>query len=175
MAWNGIKTWSNEPLTATDMNTYISDNLDALKNAVSAIGSPDANYTTTSTSFTNVDGTDTEGLFKHTITVSTGGSDVLCSFVGMANTSAAVNGSVLFNISVDGVDAVADDGITGFYSNAALLSVPCSFFYVLSNLSEGSHVIRLRWKSSSASNTCTLYAGGATAGRDVHGQFYVTY
>lgn len=172
--WTSPKTWDSSPLTASDMNTHIRDNLEALSEPPSAVGNPNANYTTSSTAFTNVDGGDVEGVFKHTLT--TYGRDVFVNFVGMVGHTASATGSILFNISIDGAaDYVADDGITGFYTNNGVTASPISFTYIIpaADVPAGSHVFRLRWKSSSGSNTCTLYAGGASAGRDVHGQFSV--
>ena len=172
--WTAPKTWDSSGLTASDMNTHIRDNLLALSEPPSAVGNPDANYTTSNTAWTNVDGGDVEGVFKHTL--ETFGRDVTVNFVGMVGHSASVTGSVLFNISIDGAaDYVVDDGITGLYTNSSATIFPISFSFVIpaADITAGTHVIRLRWKSSSASNTCTLYAGGGSAGRDVHGQFIV--
>ena len=171
--WTAPKTWDGSGLTSSDMNTHIRDNLLALSEPPSAVGNPDANYTTSGTAWTNVDSGDVEGVFKHTLT--TFGRDVMVNFVGMIGHNAVATGSILFNLSIDGVDYVANDGITGLYTNSPSSVVPISFFYIIpaADITAGSHVIRLRWKSSSGSNTCTLYAGGASAGRDVHGQFFV--
>lgn len=174
MAYTEPKVWTNEPLVSTDMNTYVSDNLTALKEPPSAHYELDegSNFQTTSTSFTNVDGTDTDGLLRHTIT--TTGGDIMVWFNGMVAINTDTTG-VFLNVSLDNVDVTTNDGITGFYRFTSGVNgsrFPISFFYMITGVSAGSHTLRLRWKVV-GSATATLYAGAGTTGGDIHSQFGV--
>jgi hypothetical protein len=172
MTWNGTKNWASEPLISGDMDTYISENLDALKTPPSAVytANESSNYTTVSTSFTNIDGTDTEGKFRHTL-VTTGG-DVM---IGFHSTVAQLTSGTLvyFEITVDGVAHAGDDGICALsYNNSAGNDRQiASFVRLITGLSAGSHIFRLQWKVSAA-NTATIYAGAGTATLDLHPQFW---
>lgn len=178
MSWTTPKTWTNEPLIAADMNTHIRDNLEALKEPPAAEGVLDegANYTTTSTSVGNVDGTDTEGKLRHTIV--TAGGDIMVGFSGMCFSDTDSTGLGLM-VSVDGItDPLgADTGYTGLYrisSGAASARWPISFTRILTGYAAGSHIIRLQWRATGAGGgTITLYAGAGTTGADVHPQFWV--
>ena len=59
MAWTQPKTWASEPLTSSDLNTHLRDNLEILKDPPSDdnILNQGSDYTTTSTAFVNIDGT----------------------------------------------------------------------------------------------------------------------
>ena len=108
MGWTTPKTWSSEPLTSIDLNTYMRDNQNHLKDrldssAGNSVSGP-TSLTTTSTAFVDVDAE------KLALTLTTHGGDVLLGFTGTVQSSAG-NGSTSFNVSVDGVDYVADDGI----------------------------------------------------------------
>lgn len=87
MAWTTPKTWAAEPLTSSDLNTYVRDNQNHLKNRLDNNAEHTANegsdYTTTSTSFVDVDATN----FSHTIT--TNGGAVLIGFAGSGQLSTA--------------------------------------------------------------------------------------
>ena len=164
MAWTTPKTWSSEPLTSLDLNTNVRDNLNHLKDRLDSSAGvfvSGATYlTTTSNEFVDVDATN----LAHTLT--THGGDVLLGFTGTAQCSAN-NGSVFFNVAVDDVDYVADDGIVrlrvgGEYNRHK----PLSFVMLIPGLDAGSHTFRLRWKASN----------GNTARIDVvtsHPQFWV--
>lgn len=176
MTYNGVKTWTNEPLTAADMNTYLSDNIDALKNPPSKIynANESANYTTTSTTFTNVDATDTEGKFRLTITT-TGGAILVTAMLTITNNT--TNATVHFALSVDGTvyapTGAIEDGICASKPNVgANTNMVVPIVYWIYGQSAGSHIIRLMWKITTAS-TATLFAGAGTAGADVHPQFAV--
>lgn len=171
MSWTTPKTWTNEPLAASDMNTYISDNLAILKTPVSAVytANESSNYTTNSLTFTNVDTTDTEGKFRHTLV--TNGGDIFVHLHCNINTSAGAD-RVWFDLTVDGVQHGGDDGIIGVAVPATTApGIPVTFTRIITGLSVGSHVFRLQWKVDSGT-TATLYAGAGTGSGDLHPQFW---
>ena len=157
MGWTTPKTWTSEPLTSLDLNTFVRDNQNHLKdridNSDSAIISAIANYSTTSSSWVDVDGVNLAlELTMH-------GGDALVGFSG-ALLHTKHNGESWFNIAVDGVDYFADDGITR-YKNASYNDdnryVPLSFVVFLTGLNAGSHSFKLRWKTKSP-NTAYINA-----------------
>ena len=166
MAWTAPKTWTSETLEASDMNTHIRDNLLALKGPPSAHydGDEGTDYTTTSSSFVDVD--DTEGKFKHTIT--TYGGDVMVHFTGvLANTS---GGRTYMTVEVDGVPLGGDQGFIGKRHDTTALQDIFTFTRLL-ELEAGEHVFKLQWFTSAG--TETLYAGAGTSQWDFEPQFWV--
>lgn len=161
MTWTTPKTWvTGEPLTASDMNTHLRDNLEALKNPPSAQVTLNqaSDYTTTATSFVDVD----SGVLS--LTISTHGGDVMVAFHG----NVGATSRVYLNITADGVPIAGDDGIasnTGTGDNTLF-----SFVRLVTGLAPGPHTFRLQWKVNSG--TATLYAGAGTANWDVHPQFW---
>ena len=155
MAWTTPKTWSSEPLTSIDLNTYLRDNQSHLKDRLDSgadkFVSADASISTTSTAFVDVDAE------KLALTLRTHGGDVLLGFTGSVNCSAN-GGRVSFNIAVDGVDYVADDGILRCNIAHNLdtgRDKPLSFVLLIAGLSPGSHEFKLRWKVNSG-NTARM-------------------
>ena len=163
-AWTTPKTWSSEPLTSTDLNTYIRDNQNHLHDRLETNDSYEvdevSDYTTSSTSFVDVDGTNLS------LTITTHGGDVMVGFSGSVETNQAA-GAVFFNLEVDGSDVAADDGIfliVGQGSSGRDMSV--SFVYKVSGLSAGDdHTFVLRWKVSAGTATMET--------QDQHPQFWV--
>jgi len=140
MAYTSPKTWTNEPLTASDLNTYIRDNLLALKSPPSDNYEVTAGgYTTTSTSFVDVDATNLS------FTLNTGGGDILVSLVAVLNAPA---GTIVgkFDIVVDGISVSAGSGISSNYITTQLEN--CSFPYLITGVSPGTHTFKLQWKTS---------------------------
>lgn len=160
MTWTDPKTWTSEVLTSSDLNTHLRDNLNALKDpptdVITINDTPD--YTTTSTSFGNVDATDLS------LVLTTAGGDVVVHFHGVATHSAS--GRSFYDISIDGSRYFGDDGIIA----TGITLGPISFTVIIEGLSAASHTINLMWKTSAA--TATLYAGAGTANQDYHGQFW---
>ncbi len=165
MAWTDPKTWSSEPLTSVDLNTYMRDNQNHLKDrldsGVDSIVSAANEYSTTSTEFVDVSAS------KLSLALTTHCGAVLLGFTGTVQ--AKINhGSVAFNVAVDGLDYVADDGITRCtvsFSHDTRRHKPVSFVMLITGLSAGAHTFRLRWK----------VFGGNTAYMDVvnlHPQFW---
>lgn len=166
-AWTAPKTWNtNDLVTATDLNTHLRDNLDWLKAPPTAnyVANQASDYTTTSTSFVNVDGTNLS------LTITTTGGNVLIGFSGAVSNTAA--GSVTYlDVEIDGVRFAGDDGVVGVAQNIANYSVNAGFVVLKTGLSAGSHTFKLQWKTFN--NTSKLYAGAGTAGNDNHPQFWV--
>ena len=172
MAWTTPKTWvTGEPLTASDMNTHIRDNLDYLKDQVNDAPrdsyevNESSDYTTTSTSFVDVDATNLS------LTITTTGRDVLVGFFGSVHQGSGSQ-YVYFDVDVDGARNGGDDGLIFVRTEAGgnIYHQP-SFVVRISGLSAGSHTFKLQWKVSAS--TGTLYAGAGTGSRDVHPQFWV--
>lgn len=161
MAWTDPKTWTAAVLSSSDLNTHLRDNLNALKEPPTDDHTVNeaTDYSTTSTSFTNVDGTDLS------LTITTTGGDVLVHFHGvMANAS----GGILLDFTVDGVRHSTDDGILRHGTNVACAT---TFTRLVTGLSAGSHTFVLQYKVTGG--TGIIYAGAATGGFDVHPQFWV--
>lgn len=146
MAWTTPKTWSSEPLTSIDLNTYVRDNQNHLKdrldNAASRSVSGAVILSSTASEFVDVDPTNLS------LTLITHGGDVLLGFTGALKHSGS-NTTTYFNIAVDGVDYIADNGITGFTTSGDTGRYkPLSFVVLIAGLSAGSHTFRLRWKTT---------------------------
>lgn len=159
MTWTQPKTWASEPLTSGDLNTHLRDNLEALKEPPSAnyILNESSDYTTTSTSFVDVDAT------KLALTITTNGGDVMVHFHAMVANSSQ---HTFWDIDVDGTRIGTNDGIV----RGAGTSIVC-FTRLITGLAAGSHTFKLQWKVNAG--TATLYAGAGTSNGDLHPQFWV--
>lgn len=162
MTWTIPKTWSTgELVTASLLNTHLRDNLDALKDPPTAayMANESSNYTTTSTSFVDVDAT------NMALTLDTNGGAVLIGFHGYANNAAGI---VYFDVEIDGVRMAGDDGLLRSTANS---NYSICFVVLKTALSAGSHTFKLQWRVTAS--TATLYAGAGTTNSDVHPQFWV--
>ena len=155
VAWTAPKTWSSEPLTSLDLNRNVRDNLNHLKNRLDSsagkLVSGEALLQTTATEFVDVD------AVNLSLTLTTHGGDVLLGFTGSAQSGKA-GGSIYFNVAVDDVNYVADDGILSHQVSASLDNnkhKPLSFVMLIADLREGSHTFKLRWKTN-AGNTAKI-------------------
>lgn len=163
MAWTQPKTWSSEPLTSSDLNTHLRDNLEALKDPASGdyTLNESSDYTTTSTTFVDVDATNLSA------TLTTNGGDVFVFFAPLV----ALGSSqvIFFDLDVDGTRLGGDDGIVATVPAGIGIAIP--IIAMVKGLAAGSHTIKLQWKVTSG--TGKLYAGAGTASGDVHPQFIV--
>lgn len=163
------KTWTNEPLVYSDLNTHLRDNMEALKDPPSANYelNESSNYSTTSTSFVDIDAT----AGKLSLTITTNGGDVLVGFHGALAHSVPDN--IYFDIDVDGTRHAGDDGILGLapYATFAGGRASVSFVRLITGLAAGSHTFKLQWKTKTG--TGTLLAGAGTSNGDTHPQFWV--
>lgn len=162
MAWTTPKTWATDELvTASNLNTHLRDNLNALKSPPSAAYTLNeaADFTTTSTSFVDVSAS------KLALTITTAGGDVLVHFDGRLGATARV----YLDVAVDGTRLAGDDGITANGDSGTAESI--SFTRLITGLSAGAHTFKLQWKVNTG--TGTLYAGAGTSALDLHPQFWV--
>ena len=163
--WTQPRDWSvDELVTPALLNAQLRDNLEFLKNPPTDLYDVDesSDYTTTSTSFVDVDGTNLA------LTIETEGGDVMVGFVGSVSHS---NGTarIYFELDVDGSPAGGDDGICLVAQNT-WRNQTASFVFLIQGLSEGSHTIKLQWKTNVG--TATLYAGAGTTNFDMHPQLW---
>lgn len=164
MVYTAPKTWTNEPLTASDLNLYLRDNQEALKDPPfdHYISNEGSDYTTSSTTFVDVDAD-----FSHTIT--TFGGDIFAIFCGtVAGSGSGID--VYFDVDVDGSRTAGDDGI-GLVRVSPTIRNIVSICYPIVGLSDASHTFKLQWKVSSGA--ATMYAGAGTSAADTHPVFMV--
>lgn len=114
-----------------------------------------ASYTTTSATFTNIDGTN----LTVTMTISSG--KALVTFQGVC---LMTGGTTYFDFTVDGTryGSAGADGLTAITSTS---KQSVGFTVVVSGLSDGSHTFTLQWKVTSG-QTATLYSGNGVATED---------
>lgn len=155
---------TGDSITASNWNTDLVDNLIAIKNPPtdSYVADENANWTSNSTSFVDVDGTDLS------LTITTTGGDV---FVGFHGNVSGANIIVYFDVTMDGVRIGTDDGIIARFVTTSVANGNVSFTRLVTGVSAGTHTFNLQWKVSSG--TATLYGGGATPTADLHPQFWV--
>lgn len=160
MAWTAPKTWTNEPIIATDLNAHIRDNLTILKDPASAIYYGDEGSDLsglTSTSFANVDAT--AGKFSHSITTNGGPIFVFFRAHMICGTSARVH----FEVTLDGSP---QGGVDGLYSYTITTTASSQgFVHIIPAPSAGNHTINLQYKMSVG--TLTIYRRAGTANADI--------
>jgi hypothetical protein len=161
MPWTQPKTWTSEPLTSSDLNMHLRDNLEMLKAPPTASYTLNqaTDYTTTSTTFTNVDATNLS------LTIVTSGGDVMVHFDCFC---ANATGAVYLDFTVDGARHAGDEGVARTLSNSGQ---SLAFTRLVRGLTAGSHTFNLQWRVSGG--TGTLYAGAGTVNFDIHPQFWV--
>lgn len=151
MAWTTPKTWSSEPLTSNDLNTYNRDNQNHLYNRVDNIGQVTltSDVTTTSTSFVDVTGLEVTLTIEH--------DTVIVGFAGTVQNDGNGDKGPYFEVTVDGTAHFGSDGVVitenptglnGQYMNG-------SFVAVITGLTAGSRTFKLQWKTA-ASTTSTM-------------------
>lgn len=169
MAWSTPKTWSSEPLTSVDLNTYVRDNQNYLNLRPSDSYTLDesSDYSTTSTAFVDVDAT------KLAFTITSNGGDVLVHFDGTFRFTAGSGAAACYlDLDIDGSSIAGDDGILRLNIANVNDFAQASFTRFISGLSVGNHTFKLCWKISSG-DTVALLAGAGTSGGDLHPQFWV--
>lgn len=172
VVWTTPKTWTSEPLTSSDLNAQLRDNLEYLHARPSDIEvlAGRGNYATTSATFVDVDAT----YFALSVTTTGGALLIGCNVLLRLASTAAGSRIVALNLLIDGALAAANDGITGIYtSGTQTLETPVSFTWLTPALSAGAHTIKLQWKlSSSTSATCILRGGSGVADTDWNPHFW---
>jgi hypothetical protein len=165
MAYTTIPTFTDVPATAANLNTYSRDNQRAIKDPPSANyeANEGADYSTSSTTYGNVDPIGTD----FTLQITTTGGDVVISAILHCNGNAGY-----FDVSVDGTRIANNNsgGLCRILPNAGNLGM---FTRIITGLSAASHTFILMWRADSAGSPVILYAGAGTANRDVHPQFWV--
>lgn len=145
MAWTTPKTWTNEPLVASDLNTHLRDNLEALKNPPSYSYQSASGYSTTSTTPVLVDSSN----MNETITLESV-RNVLVGFNGtVANTG---SNHVFFALQRNGgniMQGTVTGGGAGVFRHLALE-------VLLEDLPIGTHTFAIKWWVSA--NTGALSA-----------------
>jgi hypothetical protein len=170
MGWTSPSTRvTGELITAAIWNSDITDNLTYLnlRPSDTSLINEASNYSTSATTFTDVDSTDAAA------TVTTNGGDVLVGFTGTVK--AGGNGAN-FDVDVDGARQGGDSGLIsvavptdGTYTDR---STNASFLLLVTGLAAGSHTFKLQWRV--ADGTATLWAGaGSGNAKDLHPFFFV--
>lgn len=166
MAWTPPKTWHNEPLVASDMNTYLRDNMAILKTPASTYNQFDltSKYVTNSTSFVDIDSN------RLRLTVNTQGGDIFVGFHGVVYLH--VNGTmkVYFDVTADNVRLSYNAGLT-MVMNTSSTTTPVSFVHLVHGLPAGSHTFAMQWRVSEA--TAFLYESPSLATNNITSQFWV--
>jgi hypothetical protein len=150
VAWTRPKTWSSEPLTSLDLNTYMRDNQtylkDRLDNSISRVISADSNFTTSSSTWVDVDSA------ALALTLDTLGGAVFVGYAGNVRVNRD-NYRCYFNLAVDGADHFAGDGFTQYHSGSQDNDrlKPLCFVLLIPDLAAGRHSFVLRWKTQSGS------------------------
>lgn len=165
MAYTAIPEITDTTATAANLNAYIRDNQRAIKAPPSAHYEPNegADYSTSSTSFVNVDtvgaGTD------FTLSITTTGGAVMIGAVLPTNGARG-----WFDVSVDGTRIAnnTNGGLCQIVTGAPL----GVFNRIVTGLSAGLHTFILQWRVSTV-GPIVLYAGAGTANFDMHCQFFV--
>jgi hypothetical protein len=106
------------------------------------------NYSTNSTSFVDVDNTNTN------VTLDTGANRVMVTLCACANLGAA--GLVFMDLLVDATSVSGGEGIV-CVEPAAGQNHNVGFTWITDALTAGSHTFELQWKVST--NTATMFAG----------------
>ena len=167
MAWVAPVTRSTGTLiTASIWNADIVANTLALKDPPtdSSIINEAADYTTTSTSFVDVDATDLA------LSVTSTGGAIMVHFHGSVR-NATINGAVFFDFTTNAVRDAGDDGLALHVTeNGGVVVTTPSFTRLVEGLAAGTHNFALQWRTNTG--TAILYAGAGTSNRDVHPQFW---
>ncbi|MFZ4815661.1 MAG: hypothetical protein ACOYL5_14075 [Phototrophicaceae bacterium] len=164
MTWTPPKTWQTGDLvTANDLNTHLRDNLLALK-AARLLGSLsyNANYSTTSQSWVNVDATNLN------LTVVTRGGLLL---IGMRSVISMSSGSRVgqFDLALDGARQGGTNGLFAFKADADggaysfHQDIPASFLYLKQGVAAGNHSVTLQWRVGTSGDTTTTFSIDSSA------------
>src|SRR5690242_16872399 len=133
MGWTTPATWNpGQVISATDLNTHLRDNLNYLLSgrARQVIKRDNnANYSTTSTSFVDIDATNLS------ITLNLSGSAVLVTFTAVADNTGG--GLPVLDIDVDGTryGSAGADGLVQAGGNKS----PVTLSVLITGLSAGNH------------------------------------
>jgi hypothetical protein len=167
VAWTTPDTRSaGDVLSAANYNIYLRDNLNYLfsgRPKFSVLRDNGGDYTTTSTTFVDVDGTNLKG----TLTIS--GSAVLLGFTCQFKYQTT---TAYLDFTVDGVrvGAAGADGLIYSVSGAAYMKPFGCFIALATGLSVGSHTFKVVWKSYGG--TSVMHSGNGVSGEDFIPHFW---
>lgn len=139
--------WTSDGVTVSDseydiVSAYVDDLLRRIlartDESYMEIRLTGGNYSTTSTSFIDVDGTNA------VLTVTTGGGPVLVN-VGAVVLNTTAGGNVCLDLLVDNVRRGEDCGLMIATTRAAGARHPAAFSHLMA-LSAGEHTIKLQWR-----------------------------
>lgn len=147
MAWTTPKTWTSEVLSSANLNTHLRDNLNYLFAPSTADFTTTANYSTTSTTFVDVNSTD------FSLTIAPAGTEVWIFFRGSINSNTGTNASAM-DLTKDGSSLSSEtSGVVQFTSTTAIQVV--SFVFRVTGLTPTtSYNFKLQWLT--AANTLVL-------------------
>lgn len=160
---------ANQRLTKDQLNVALRDNMDALKNPPTAsyiTFAHSADYSTTSTSFVDVDATNMALSITTTGNGNGGNGDVMIGFTGTLYSAGSIR--IYLRILEDGVALNADDGLLVSEGSGTR---PASFMFLRANVTPAAHIYKLQYKASSG--TGILLANAGTSTRDCRSQFWV--
>lgn len=171
MAWTTPKTWNaDEVLTASDMNTYVRDNTEALRNRESDdyVLDGGTDYTYALATWADIDSTN----LSLQVTISGEETHLEVHFHGVFSVS-AINSDVQLDFTVNGVRQGGQAGIIGMRFTSTGQRMPITFTRLIGPLSPGTYTINMQWKTN-ATATMTLYNGAAgTVNTDFESQFWI--
>lgn len=122
-----------------------------------------ADYTTSSTSFVDIDATNLN------LQLTTNGGDILIGFYGTVRNT-TINLHTYLDIEINGTVVGGDDGLVFLLQEVAAKGQVMSLTHLAVGLPAGTHNIKLQWKV--AGGTATIFAGAGTANQDIHPQFW---
>src|SRR5215475_4560022 len=145
MGWTSPPSWvAGNVIGATDLNTYVRDNTNYLLARPKTVIKRDnnANYTTTSTSFVDIDGTN----LAASITIS--GSVLLMGFVGVVSPGGILANYPWFDFTIDGT-RYASAGADGLIRSTSTTSggiqdTPVCILGIATGLSAGAHTVKVQ-------------------------------
>lgn len=161
---------ANQRFTKAQLQTALRDNMNALKFPPTAsylAKGLASDYSTTSTSFTDIDGTNMALSITTTGNGSAGNADVFLCLNGMLYSSGAIR--IYIRFLEDGVALNADDGLLVMEMASTVKPLCAQFLRV--NATAGAHTYKAQWKVSSG--TGVLLAGAGTSTRDCPALFWV--
>lgn len=169
MFTNPITHVANQRFTKAQLETALRDNMNALKfppTAVYASTGHSSDWSTTSTSFADVDSTNLALSITTTGDGQGNAGDVMIGLTGTLYSSASIR--IYLRLLEDGVALNADDGLLVSEGSGVR---PVSFMFLRANASIGTHIYKLSWKVSGG--TGVLLANAGTSTRDCKTQFWV--
>ena len=165
--WATPKTWNDgDPLTGTNMNDELRDELIAVKTPAHAYGKVDeaSNYSINTTSWTDVDTTN----LAMTVVTSGGVIDVWFN-ANLYYVSGTGTTFAYLDIDVDGTRQGGDDGLAHLEITSTLTAAAIHVRCYVSGLSAASHTFKLQWKRVTGTNMVAgMYAGAGTVNHDIH-------